>query len=208
MIADLLLFTITFFCKILLVLFFRLRYSIRITVLVKVPFRGPYIITPNHQSAYDPPISGCFFLSPFRFMAKKELFHNPVIALFLRSIGAMPLERRGFDATTIRKVVGYLKHGNCMVIFPEGTRSKTEDFLPAKPGVGLIVHEADCPPIIPLRIKGTRIAEKKLLSFSRPKIELVYGHPFCINPHYSWGTGIKESSQRIADYIMEQVKAI
>lgn len=178
------------------------------TFLQKVPFKGPYIITPNHESAYDPPLAGCFLLTPLRFMAKKELFQNILFGLLLKAVGSLPLERRGFDASTIRRVMTYLKRGASMVIFPEGTRSKTDEFLPAKPGVGLIVHEAGYPAIVPLRIKGTRIAEKKLLSFSRPKIELIYGYPFCINPHYSWGEGIKESSQGIADFIMEQVKAI
>jgi len=130
------------------------------------------------------------------------------MALALYLVGSLPLERRGFDATTIRKVVYYLKRGSGMVIFPEGTRSKTGEIMAAKPGIGLILQESDYPPVIPLRIKGSRSAEKRLFSFTRPKIELIYGYPFCINRNYPWGDGIKERSQKMADHIMEHVKQL
>ncbi len=208
MIADIALFIFTLFCKSLLVVFFRCRFRTRVTFLQKVPFKGPYIITPNHESSFDPPLAGAFLLTPLRFMAKKELFKNIAFGLLLRAVGSMPLERRGFDAITIRKVMSHLKRGASMVIFPEGTRSKNDEMLRAKPGIGLILHEAGYPPVIPLRFRGTRIAEKELFSFARPRIDLVYGYPYCINPNYSWGTTTKESSQAMADYIMRQVQAL
>lgn len=208
MIGEFFLTVFNFIGKSLILIFFRIRYSMKVTFLQRVPLRGPYIITPNHESVFDPPLSGIFLLNPVRYMAKKELFKNPLMALALYLVGSLPLERRGFDATTIRRVVYYLKKGSGMVIFPEGTRSKTGEIMAAKPGIGLILQEADYPPIIPLRIKGSRSAEKRLFSFSRPKIALIYGYPFCINRHYPWGNGLKERSQKMANHIMEHVKQL
>jgi 1-acyl-sn-glycerol-3-phosphate acyltransferase len=58
-----------------------------------------------------------------------------------------------------------LEDGNIMGIFIEGTRSKTDDFLPPKNGVSLIAYDTKTP-VIPVCI--TCIGRKRVISFDRP----------------------------------------
>ncbi len=72
----------------------------------------------------------------------------------LRSLGWIPLRPERWDRRAFQCAVDLLKAGKAVVIFPEGTRTPDGSLQPGKPGIGMIVAEAQCP-VIPVYIDGT-----------------------------------------------------
>lgn len=68
----------------------------------------------------------------YTILAKQELFKNPLIGWFLSCMGAVPIDRGKGDMGTVNKVTDECKNGTPILIFPEGTRSKTGELLTLK----------------------------------------------------------------------------
>lgn len=116
---------------------------------------GAYLLCPTHRSWFDPPLASILQWGPVGFFAKAELFTNPVIGWFLRSLNAIPIKRGGVDRKGLGSVLDHLKRGIPVIVFPEGTRSRTGKMLPPRPGVGLLARKAGLP-VVPAVIRGTR----------------------------------------------------
>lgn len=132
----------------------RLLFGMRIYGDEKVPRTGGVIIASNHISYNDPPMVGSAVPRELHFLAKEELFDNPVFAALIRSYNAIPVKRATGDVGALRKAVRLLKEGRAMIMFPEGTRSLSGKFLKPKPGVGMIASMADVP-VVPTYVAGT-----------------------------------------------------
>jgi len=116
-----------------------------------IPASGGVIIAPNHASYGDPPLIGASMTRPLYFMAKKELFDVPVLGALIRRTNAFPVSRGRQDIASVRFAGELLKDGRPLLIFPEGTRSKTGSFGKARPGVAMIACHAQVP-VVPVRI--------------------------------------------------------
>ena len=132
----------------------RLLFGMRIYGDEKVPRTGGVIIASNHISYNDPPMVGSAVPRELHFLAKEELFANPVFAALIRSYNAIPVKRATGDVGALKKAVRLLKEGRAMIMFPEGTRSLSGKFLKPKPGVGMIASMADVP-VVPTYVAGT-----------------------------------------------------
>jgi len=104
----------------LLYLFFRFRVKGR----EAVPRNGPCFIVANHSSYLDPIIVGCASPRRVYFVAKEELFRNPVARFFLTRLGAFPLKRGEADREAVRMILSLLGKGKAVCLFPEGTRNR------------------------------------------------------------------------------------
>jgi cytidylate kinase len=155
-------------------LLFRLLFHLRISGLENVP-QGGAIIAPNHQSFWDIPLVGLALAGRrTHFMAKSELFRNPLFARIIRTLLAFPVRRGAPDRTAIRYAIDILKQGELLTIFPEGTRSKTGELKAAEAGLALIAARARVP-IVPVGIKGTRLMFSREERF--PRVEIRVGVP-------------------------------
>lgn len=155
-------------------LLFRLLFHWRVSGLENVP-QGGAIIAPNHQSIWDIPLVALALAGRRTyFMAKSELFRNPIFARIIRTLLAFPVRRGAPDRAAIRYAIEILKQGELLTIFPEGTRSKTGELKEAEAGLSLIAARAQVP-IVPVGIKGTRqmFSREKFL----PKVEIHFGEP-------------------------------
>jgi 1-acyl-sn-glycerol-3-phosphate acyltransferase len=72
---------------------------------------------------------------------------------FFAHVRAYPVDRKKGDLTQVQRWADLLKH-NSVVVFPEGTRSRTGHIGPGKAGVGKLVYDAR-PTVIPVFLKGT-----------------------------------------------------
>ena len=117
--------------------------------------KGGYIIASNHVSNNDPPVVGITFRGKYSFMAKEELFRNPLFAWLIKRLGAFPVKRGSKDGSAIEKALQSLDNGRIFVIFPEGTRSKTGELGRPKSGVTLIAAQAKVP-VVPVFVKYGR----------------------------------------------------
>ncbi|MFC1511704.1 (d)CMP kinase [Candidatus Latescibacterota bacterium] len=133
---------------------YRIAFRIKCTGLEHVPMEGGVIIAPNHASFFDPPSVGIILERESAFFAKKELFRIPGIRLFLSISNSIPVDRGGYNRTVLKEVVSRLKNGYAVTLFPEGTRTRTGEFLEPKSGIGMVAVMADVP-IVPCWIEGS-----------------------------------------------------
>ena len=140
--------------------FFGLIYRTKYINPHNVPKEGAYIFAGNHISSVDPIIMAVGQKHRnIHFMAKAELFKNPVLRWFFISIGAFPVDRGNSDKGAVRHFEELLSDGELMGIFIEGTRSKTGEFLKPKSGAALIAYDTKTPviPVCQTKIKGRRV---------------------------------------------------
>jgi glycerol-3-phosphate dehydrogenase (NAD(P)+) len=123
-----------------------------------IPDRG-VILAANHRSFLDPFVIGCCVRRPVYFMAKQELFKNPLIGWFLNCMGAFPVRRGESDEESVATALALLERGEAVVIFPEGTRIRTGSLQRPKRGVGRLALESG-KPVVPIAVTGSESARE------------------------------------------------
>src|SRR4051794_17608995 len=124
-----------------------------------IPATGPCIIAANHRSFLDPFVIGCLVRRPVYFVAKKELFGNRLQAWFLNSLGAFPIDRGNADRDAMSTAREILERGDCVLIFPEGTRTRPGTLGNPKRGVGRLALETGAP-VVPVAVIGTETVRR------------------------------------------------
>jgi 1-acyl-sn-glycerol-3-phosphate acyltransferase len=137
--------------------------------LLHIPRQGPVIIAANHISYFDPLCLGVFIDAAgrqARFLAKSELFRNPLLGWVLRGAGQIPVHRESRDAArSLQDAVAAMRDGAAVVIYPEGTTTRNPDFMPmkAKSGVARLAALTGAP-VVPVGMWGAH------LLFTRGKV--------------------------------------
>lgn len=126
-----------------------------------LPKTGAFILVANHASYFDPPLIGTAVRHRLiHFMAKEELFHNPVMNWFLRLVHTFPVRRGRIDSEAIKESFRVLKNGEVLGIFPEGT-SRAQGILGKfHDGFAGIAIKAGVP-VVPAAIVNSRHLPKK-----------------------------------------------
>ena len=123
----------------------------------------------NHQSNVDPPILFRVLHRRLHILYKAELRKIPVLGRVLEAGGFIPVQRDNRDAAfaSIERAADSIRAGNSFLIFPEGTRSKTDELLPFKKGGFVMAFNAQAP-IVPVAVTGGREAMRKGSAVIRP----------------------------------------
>jgi 1-acyl-sn-glycerol-3-phosphate acyltransferase len=151
----------------LLLLIFRVRFL----GMENLPPTGGYVMAGNHISYADPMLLWCAAPRPTHFMAKSELWATSVVGWGLDMFWAFPVERGHADRKAIAAADAYLKAGEPVAIFPEGTRNFAGE-AEAQGGAAFIALRAGVP-LIPLGIAGTegiKPAGSRFIRFPRVTI--------------------------------------
>lgn len=182
--------------------YFRLFNRIEVKGLDRIPLSGPLIIVANHLSYADPPAILPYIaaLRPLRVLAKKELFKIWPSGPLLRALGVIPVDRKreGGDLGALRAAIDALNQGNCLVLFPEGTRAKGRKLEP-KAGVALLAHKTGAP-VLPARIFNS----ENFLKLG--KITIKFGNIRSFTPPQ--GIDRKEAYAEFSRSIMSDIFAI
>lgn len=97
---------------------------------------GSICLVSNHQSYFDILIIEA--VTPFLvgFVAKKELTRLPILSTWMKVLGCVPIDRKSPRSAVeaISKGVESIKSGKPLVLFPEGTRSRSQKMNRIKPG--------------------------------------------------------------------------
>ncbi|QGT99846.1 Acyl-CoA:1-acyl-sn-glycerol-3-phosphate acyltransferase [Candidatus Syntrophocurvum alkaliphilum] len=154
--------------------------GLKIDGLHKLPKEGRVIVASNHVSNWDPIIIAVALDRPIHFMAKKELFSNPIFSLFFRSLNAFPVKRGTADRKAIRHALAVLKDSKVLGIFPEGVRVKSGMKKKAQSGVAMIAIKSKTP-IVPIACIGTNA--KIPFGWIKPLVVKV-GRPIYLTEYY------------------------
>ncbi len=136
---------------------------------------GGVILAANHRSFLDPFIVGCCLGRPIYFVAKRELFHKPLLGWFLNCMGAFPVRRGESDEESMQTALALLERGEAVVIFPEGTRIRSGSLAQPKRGVGRLALESG-KPVVPIAITGSEHARNGWL-IKPVKVQIRCGAP-------------------------------
>lgn len=123
----------------------------------KIPLNEPVIFTPNHAGAFDiPAIVLTAPVSPI-FMAKKELGQIPFLKVWMDAVDCVFVDRSNKKSahSSLQQAIDAVSNGKSLVIFPEGTRSKTGEMGEFRGGAMKIAMNTGAK-VVPVLIEGTR----------------------------------------------------
>jgi 1-acyl-sn-glycerol-3-phosphate acyltransferase len=173
-----------------------------------IPLTGGMIIASNHIGILD--IIMVYFV-----IDRTDLF-IPVaekwekvgwINWLGRQLNFLYVDRYNPDLKALRKMIALMEAGKCLVIAPEGTRSRVGSLIEGKPGVAYLAARSGFP-VIPVAITGTE--DKMLLAnvkhFRKSNVTLTGGKQFSIPPLPK--TDRDAALQKYTDEVMCRIAAI
>ena len=164
----------------------RLLLRIDVSGREHLPARGPYLITPNHQSYFDSfLVAGALPFRVFRqvfFVGASEYFDTPFTARLARFARVIPVDPDSSLVPAMQAGGFGLRHGRVLVLFPEGERSIDGTVKAFKKGAAILSHHLAAP-IVPVAIDGAyRVWPRNrpinwalLRPWRRPRVALRFG---------------------------------
>ncbi|CAB4662746.1 unannotated protein [freshwater metagenome] len=178
-----------------------------------VPHLGPLIIASNHLSFSDSIFMPLVVPRKVTFLAKSEYFTSPGLKGFIKKItfialGQVPVDRSGGRASEAALITGLkvLERGDCIGIYPEGTRSPDGRLYKGRSGIARLAIESGAP-VIPVAMFNT--AEIQPTGQVVPKVrrvEMIFGEPLYFE-NYGDSTDQKVLRE-VTDRIMNTIQAL
>jgi 1-acyl-sn-glycerol-3-phosphate acyltransferase len=149
--------------RILLLPFFRLETH----MVENVPQRNAFVLLPKHQRWEDIPLLGLATPRPLYYLAKYDLFKNPLGSWFLSSLGGISLNRqRPWESRrSLQAMIEFLRNGEGVVVFPEGTYYRNK-IGPGRLGIVRFILCRLSLPFIPVGINYSREGSRTLARIS------------------------------------------
>lgn len=145
--------------------------------------KEPVLFVSNHRSYFDILVLHTTSGKRPGFVAKAEIQKFPLLAWWMEDIACLFLDRKDLRSgmQMIKDGAERIQSGQSMVIFPEGTRSKTPEMLPFKEGSLKMAEKADCP-VVPVTIVDTDqlLEVRPGFDIRKGKVKVIYGKPFYI----------------------------
>jgi 1-acyl-sn-glycerol-3-phosphate acyltransferase len=186
--------------RLLLRIFFGCRYHYR----QPLPRQGPVIFASNHLSYLDPPTVGAGIGLDVYFMAKSELFKNPLFGALIRFCNAVPVRRGVMDWRAVSRLREILNSGGAVLLFPEGARRQDGKLGEGKFGVGVLAQQTGAA-IVPIYVRGT---ERLLDAFLRRRPMAVFYERPITSEQYAGFESSTRGQLAISQMIMQRIAAM
>ena len=176
-----------------------------------VPRSGPLLVACNHISYFDPLAHGYALVRAGRrprFLAKSELYKDPLLRLVLEGARQIPVERGSGSTAPLDAAKQALRKGEAVLIYPEATITRNPDFSPmqGKAGVARLALDAEVP-VLPIAVWGSQHVwprgGARSLKFGRP-IWLKAGPPLDFS-EYEETQRESETLRRVTDIVMDEL---
>lgn len=172
----------------------KIVYRMKIVGKENIPKKGPIIIAANHKSFLDPPLIEITCGRYARFLAKEELTKNKFLLILCFLFDAILVKRDSKEVTAIKESLKTLKNGDCLTLFPEGTRNGLAKGEDVKDGVAFFAVRSGAK-VIPCGIKGGKKGDWK--------VTITYGKPLDFSQYK--GAKDKETLEKVTNEIMENI---
>ena len=169
-------------------------YRVKVVGKENIPKKGPIIICGNHRSFLDPPLIEVTCGRYTRFLAKEELTKNKFLAFLGVVFDAILVKRDSQEVVAIKESLKTLKNGDCLALFPEGTRNGLEKGEKVKDGVAFFAVRSGAK-VVPCGIKGGQKGDWK--------VTITYGKPLDYSVYK--GTKDKEILDKVTGEIMDNI---
>jgi 1-acyl-sn-glycerol-3-phosphate acyltransferase len=194
--------------RFLIRIFLKLIARIEIYGKENAPLSGGMILASNHIGILD-------IIMVYFAMDRTDLF-IPVAEKWERigwirwlgkQLNFLFVDRYNPDLKAMRKMIALMESGKCLVIAPEGTRSRVGSLIEGKPGVAYLAARSGFP-VVPVAITGTedKVVLGNLKRLRRSKITLTGGKQFVIPPLPKKNRD--EALQTYTDEIMCQIAVL
>lgn len=171
----------------------------RVDGLDNIPKQGPAIFLINHIAFVDPIV--VLHVCPREVvpLAKVEVYDYPIVGIFPRIWGVIPVRREEVDRRAIQMALEVLRAGETILVAPEGTRNV--ELQQGKEGIAYLGSRS-LAPIIPVAIQGTPgfPAMRFTHRWRGPGVHIRFGKPFSFRPEYSHAG--REDLRKMADEAM------
>ena len=184
------------FAHYLFLIYFKVFNRFKVTGKENIVESGATIVCANHYSDFDVFLLNVAIKRQIHFMAKHSLFNVPVVKFFVRKYGAFPVDRKANDVGAIKTAMRYLKDGNQIGIFPEGTRVREKDASDAKGGVVMLAYKCKAT-LLPVHLKY-----KRKIHFLN-SYEVIIGKPIQYNELGAENGEYKEIGKKLMEHIYE-----
>lgn len=144
-----------------------------------VPGSGPVLLASSHRSHADSVALALAVRRPVHFLGDLKLTRAPIVGPQLPKLGMVPLRRGQADAAALDVVRALLRDGHCVVVYPEGSRSRDSKVHRLRSGVARVAAELEVD-VVPAGIEGI---ERVWPVDGRPKpwggaVTVRFGAPF------------------------------
>lgn len=167
---------------------------------------GPVLVVSNHQGSFDIPLLLAFLTKPIAFIAKWELRYLPLVSTWMKELQCIFIKRSDLRQTlrAYQNAGQVFAAGQSLVVFPEGTRSKSSQLGDFKRG-SLKIALREGIPIVPVAIDGSyKIKEANNGMISPSEVKLTINEP--IYPDQLSESGKKELVGNVRNTISKAVK--
>jgi 1-acyl-sn-glycerol-3-phosphate acyltransferase len=145
---------------------------------------APQIVVSNHVSGYDIFALAAVLPPPFSFVGKKELDSIPFFGRAWIAAGHISIDRsnRQKAIATLREAGRRIREDNStVIIFAEGTRSRTGELQPFKKGAFALAVESGVPIVPTVIVDSERIMRGKLGRVHPTPIVIRFGEPIILD---------------------------
>lgn len=171
----------------------KIVHRVKIEGQENIPLDEPLIYCGNHRTYLDPPLIVVTAKRHVRFMAKIELKKNPFFAFLGVVFDGIYVNRDSKDITAIKTALKALKNGECVALFPEGTRNGIEKGEKVKDGAAFFAVRSGAK-VMPVGISGG--------TGKFDKVTIRYGKPLDFS---NYDKNDKDALDKITDEIMENI---
>ena len=179
--------------------------NIKVRGLHHVPKTGPCLLVGNHLSLADPPCLLAYVPRHVHFIVKAEAFEQWPLSVILPPGDPIKVRRGKADLQALREAERYLKNGEVVMIYAEGTRSKAGEAQEARAGVVFLAQRTNAP-IVPVAISGTeKVIRRRFPWYWRGRVEMTFGPPFYL---HDLGTPTRKNRDQMAQAVMARVAAL